>query len=100
MLPAVREAPKDTILIADGFGCREQMARTTDRRALHLAQVLRMAKDAGDERTVPGDYLERAYPGRAPMSRARKIGTAAAVAGTGAAVRAWWLAAHKRHASR
>jgi hypothetical protein len=43
LLPAVRDAPKDTLIVADGFSCREQIAQTTDRRALHLAEVLRMA---------------------------------------------------------
>jgi hypothetical protein len=29
-----------TLVVADGFSCREQIAHTTGRRALHLAQVL------------------------------------------------------------
>jgi len=40
LLPAVRAAPDDTLLIADGFSCREQIAQCTGRRALHLAEVL------------------------------------------------------------
>jgi Fe-S oxidoreductase len=43
LLPAVRQALPDTLLIADGFSCREQIVQTTGREALHLAQVLRMA---------------------------------------------------------
>jgi Fe-S oxidoreductase/FAD/FMN-containing dehydrogenase len=43
LLPAVRRAPSDTLLIADGFSCREQIAQATGRRALHLADVLAMA---------------------------------------------------------
>ena len=43
LLPAVREADRDTLIIADGFSCREQIAQTTGRQALHLAQVLQMA---------------------------------------------------------
>jgi hypothetical protein len=43
MLPAVREADKTTLIIADGFSCREQIAQATDRQALHLAEVIRMA---------------------------------------------------------
>lgn len=43
LLPAVRRADNDTLIIADGFSCREQIAQATDRRALHLAQVLQMA---------------------------------------------------------
>ncbi len=43
LLPAVRAAPRDALIIADGFSCREQIAQTTDRQALHPAQVLRLA---------------------------------------------------------
>ena len=43
LLPAVRAAPAETLLIADGFSCREQIAQSTDRRAMHLAQVAQLA---------------------------------------------------------
>jgi FAD/FMN-containing dehydrogenase/Fe-S oxidoreductase len=43
LLPAVRQAPDDWLIIADGFSCREQIAQNTNRRALHLAEVLQMA---------------------------------------------------------
>ena len=43
LLPAVRKASYETLIIADGFSCREQIAQCTNRRALHLAQVIRMA---------------------------------------------------------
>ena len=34
LLPTVRNADKDTLIIADGFSCREQIDQTTDRHAL------------------------------------------------------------------
>jgi FAD/FMN-containing dehydrogenase/Fe-S oxidoreductase len=40
LLPAVRAASPDTILVADGFSCREQIAQNTSRRALHFAEVI------------------------------------------------------------
>ncbi len=43
LLPAVREAEDDTLVIADGFSCRTQIAQSTDRHAVHLAEVLAMA---------------------------------------------------------
>jgi FAD/FMN-containing dehydrogenase/Fe-S oxidoreductase len=43
LLPAVRSATADTLVIADGFSCREQIAQSGGRRALHLADVLEMA---------------------------------------------------------
>lgn len=43
LLPEVRNAAKDTLIIADGFSCREQIEQQTNRKGLHLAQVLQMA---------------------------------------------------------
>jgi FAD/FMN-containing dehydrogenase/Fe-S oxidoreductase len=43
LLPAVRSAPKDTLVIADGFSCREQIAQCTDRQALHPAEIMQIA---------------------------------------------------------
>lgn len=47
LLPAVRGASKDTLILADGFSCRTQISETTDRHALHLAHVLEMALREG-----------------------------------------------------
>ncbi|MGH9455432.1 MAG: FAD-binding and (Fe-S)-binding domain-containing protein, partial [Terriglobia bacterium] len=43
LLPAVRAASPETLIIADGYSCREQIAQCTGRRALHLAEVIGMA---------------------------------------------------------
>ncbi|MFI9723996.1 FAD-binding and (Fe-S)-binding domain-containing protein [Streptomyces sp. NPDC052396] len=43
LLPRVRETARDTLIIADGFSCREQISQGTGRDPLHLAQVLRLA---------------------------------------------------------
>ncbi|HEY6843442.1 MAG TPA: FAD-binding oxidoreductase, partial [Thermoanaerobaculia bacterium] len=43
LLPRVREADDQTLIVADGFSCREQIQQTTGKRALHLAEVLQMA---------------------------------------------------------
>jgi FAD/FMN-containing dehydrogenase/Fe-S oxidoreductase len=57
LLPAVRETPRDTLIIADGFSCREQIAQQTDRQALHLAEVIRMAQMDGAA-PAGGKYAE------------------------------------------
>jgi Fe-S oxidoreductase len=49
LLPAVRTASADTLIVADGFSCREQIAQTTGRHALHLADVLLLALGQGTE---------------------------------------------------
>ena len=43
LLPAVRAAANDCLVIADGYSCREQIAQCTGREAVHLAQVAQMA---------------------------------------------------------
>jgi FAD/FMN-containing dehydrogenase/Fe-S oxidoreductase len=43
LLPAVRAAAPDVLVMADGFSCREQIAQATGRRPLHLAEVLALA---------------------------------------------------------
>ena len=43
LLPAVRAAAPDTLIVADGFSCREQVAQSTGRRAYHLAEVMQLA---------------------------------------------------------
>jgi FAD/FMN-containing dehydrogenase/Fe-S oxidoreductase len=40
LLPAVRAAGPDALILADGFSCREQIAQGTGRRALHLAEAI------------------------------------------------------------
>jgi len=43
LLPALRAAPEEVLVLADGFSCREQIDQLGGRRALHLAEALRMA---------------------------------------------------------
>jgi FAD/FMN-containing dehydrogenase/Fe-S oxidoreductase len=84
LLPAVRSAPADTLIVADGFSCRGQIAGGTDRRGLHVAQLLAMAIDEG--RTGPrGTPPEAAVPD--PYRQGSRRGAiAATAAGVTAAV--------------
>jgi Fe-S oxidoreductase len=43
LLPAVRRTQQDTLIVSDGFSCREQILQATGRRAIHLADVMRLA---------------------------------------------------------
>ena len=61
LFPAVEQAEPDALLIADGFSCRHQIAEATDRQAMHLAQVLKMALDSGPTGPI-GGYPEVRYP--------------------------------------
>ena len=40
LLPRVREADSETLVIADGFSCREQIRQGTGRLPLHFAEVV------------------------------------------------------------
>jgi Fe-S oxidoreductase len=85
LLPAVRAAAKDTLIIADGFSCRTQIEQGTDRQALHLAQIIQMAMREGS-RGPTGDfpekgYLTTEYP-RAPLKLAALAGGGLALAGS------------------
>jgi Fe-S oxidoreductase len=103
LLPAVRQAPPDWLIIADGFSCREQIAQSTARRALHLAEVIKMtlepppqpchsdrnrsASDGAVEEPAVGPYPESALANqheaelRRSMQRAG-LGLGALAAGT------------------
>lgn len=56
LLPAVRKAPNEAIIVADGTSCRHQIKDGSGRGALHVARVLAMSLDgrsashAGQER--------------------------------------------------
>ena len=43
LLPAVRRAEPDTMVIACGYSCREQIAQCTEREGLHVADIARLA---------------------------------------------------------
>ena len=47
MLPAVRKAGLNEIIVADGFSCREQISQMTSRHGLHVAEVLQLALHTG-----------------------------------------------------
>ena len=82
LLPAVHRADPDTLIIADGFSCREQIAGLTDRGALHLAQVIQMAMHEGPGGPRPA-LPEREYHPLGKWEPAPSRATVAAVAGLG-----------------
>jgi Fe-S oxidoreductase len=51
LLPAVRQAPAETVIAADGFSCRHQIEHGTGRRARHVAVILRDAMRAREAAT-------------------------------------------------
>jgi Fe-S oxidoreductase len=60
LLPAVRSADPDTLIITDGFSCYQQIEGLTGRKALHIAEVLQMAIDEIPNPLVkPARYSEQ-----------------------------------------
>ncbi|HZR37544.1 MAG TPA: FAD-binding and (Fe-S)-binding domain-containing protein [Nevskia sp.] len=53
LLPAVRAAPDDTLILANGFSCREQIGQNTGRRVMTLAEVLDLALHEGEPVFMP-----------------------------------------------
>ena len=43
LLPRIRDAGADAMVIADGFSCRAQIEHGTDRRTRHIAEILELA---------------------------------------------------------
>jgi hypothetical protein len=70
----VRKANNDTLIVADGFSCREQIRQTTHRGGLHLAEVLHLAMQKAVERgqgRATGNGALAAYPERSYIGRAQ-----------------------------
>ena len=44
LLPAVRQAGQEDVIVTDGFSCREQIRQATGRKAVHLAEAMAEAK--------------------------------------------------------
>lgn len=97
LVPSVNSAHKDTMIIADGFSCREQIEQRTDRRALHLAEVLKLGIDAREGRLNPSvEYPEHLVaPKTNGSNKWRNVAVGIAVIAVGAA--AFKLMSARRH---
>ncbi|MDQ6679010.1 MAG: FAD-binding oxidoreductase [Acidobacteriota bacterium] len=63
LIPEVRKADENTLIVADGFSCREQITQMTHKKPHHTAEVLRMAIHGGKEPAFAGSQgLWRSRP--------------------------------------
>ncbi len=67
ILPEVRVAAEDTLVLADGFSCRSQIEQATGRRGLHLAEALALALRHGPG-GPPDDRPEQAWRSTEPRA--------------------------------
>ena len=91
LMPIVREANEETILVADGFSCKTQIEQMTERRALHTAQLIELAMQREGAGANPlGPLPEEGFPdvvlnGEGKLREAAVLGGALLAAGVGAA---------------
>ena len=69
LLPKVRDIDDDTLLVADGFSCREQVRQGTGKMPLHIAEVLELARREQTKAAPPAyrpsrgrDAIARSWP--------------------------------------
>jgi len=80
LLPAVRKEGLSTLIVADGFSCREQISQHTGRHALHLAEVLRLGQNGNKRWMYPeGEIVSN----RKKALRRAKVRAVATLAGVG-----------------
>jgi Fe-S oxidoreductase len=65
LLPAVRKAEAEKLIIASGFSCHEQIVQQTDRKPLHIAEILHLAMTEGTPRPPE---TEKAPPSKQEQS--------------------------------
>jgi Fe-S oxidoreductase len=92
-LPAVRDAAPDTLLVCDGYSCREQILQATGRRVFTLPEVLQRALYEGEHADFPA--IDRRPEEARRQATALALGISVAMAG-GAA----WLAARNGQQGR
>jgi Fe-S oxidoreductase len=68
LLPRVRKEPLTTVIIADGFSCKEQIAQQSNRQALHLAEVMQMGLHNGPQGNCPEERLMQSRKARQKWS--------------------------------
>ena len=87
LFPKVREAERETIIVSDGFSCRQQIAHGTPRRAMHTAEVLQMALQTSAKKPGKRRYVEA---GQTQPDAGYPFATAL-VAGAGVFGAGWYL---------
>ncbi|MHC3474797.1 FAD-binding and (Fe-S)-binding domain-containing protein [Streptomyces sp. 7R007] len=89
LLPAVRDADPDRLVVADGFSCKTQIKDAgTGRHALHVAEVMKLARDKGKDAVTRLPERSSVSSPKPPLGRrvvrisaATALGAALAAAG-------------------
>ncbi len=92
LLPAVRKSGLSTVVLADGFSCKEQIEQDTNRHALHLAEVMALALREGPH-GPDGIYPEKSMIQprlQAQRRSTRRAGALTIVAGVAVMAGLWF----------
>jgi Fe-S oxidoreductase len=94
LLPALRAADPDVVVLADGFSCRTQIHELDSggREAVHLAELLDRARRGPARPAAPGDLAPGERPGKPSVPEQAAVLGALAAAGAGAG----WLVRRMR----
>jgi Fe-S oxidoreductase len=98
LFPATRNTDGSTIIVGDGFSCKTQIEQgdSGGRRALHTAQVIKMALDHGTGGPPRGENPEGRYPDIVLDGPSPDLKTAAVAGALAAAVGAVvWVSRHR-----
>jgi Fe-S oxidoreductase len=90
LLPEVRRSVPEALILADGFSCQEQIEQTTERSALHIAQLLDMATGSGLPPKRPESPAMAARQ-RAVRASLKRAGLGMAIVAAVGTVGVWWL---------
>src|SRR5262249_11910130 len=71
LFPAIREAGLDTVIVASGFSCRQQIEHFTGRKALHPAELLASLLEPSSEAAKTGGAPRPSF-GHPPPQLARR----------------------------
>jgi FAD/FMN-containing dehydrogenase/Fe-S oxidoreductase len=99
LIPRVKQARDDELIIADGFSCREQIRQMSDREALHLADVIQLAKHQDEPHPRPETALLRKRRAEFRTAAVRAVAFVAGGALAGALLYKLWSTARPRTVS-
>ncbi len=97
LLPAVRRAGGDTLIIADGFSCREQIRHGAGRYALHPVELLEFAL-RNERITAAREIEQRLHQPSATVEPGPATAVLAGIAATGLALWLGWRRSSARNA--
>ena len=85
LLPAVRNASKDTLIVANGFSCKTQIEQAgTGRHPLHLGQVIQLARQQADGTSHAAGRNVRSRPHPPAAKRATRLAASGGIAAAAA----------------